>query len=239
MKKKPDDIVKVIGRVSRVGRPAGRKRRTNRAPNPNAVENDPPEMVALRETRVWELRLQFRTENQIAKELGISQPGVSKILKRVLRRHQMELGLSVQEHQIEQVHLLRAIAMEAWDAWLASKAGSKKIQKRTYVDQSEAPKLVGTGEKPKLSTALIKYGGKKFEQTVMSTEEDHGHAPYLAICIRALQDIREITGANSPQPGALKDIRSMLSELTGAPLDQIPEGPAEDIRDLPVQGSVS
>lgn len=239
MKKKSDDIAKVVGRVSRAGGPKGRKRRTNRAPNPNAVENDPPEAIAVREARCWELRLQFWTEPQIARELGISQPGVSKILKRVLRRHQMELGMSVQEHQIEQVHLLRAIARESWDAWIASKAGSKKVQRRTYEDQSTAPKVVAsTADKP-LSKALIKYGGKKFEQTVMSTEEAYGHAPYLAICIRALEDIRKITGADAPSKIKFEDARSMLAELTGTPLEQIPEGPEEDLRELPVQGSVS
>jgi hypothetical protein len=172
----------------------------------------------------------------IARELGISQPGVSKILKRVLRRHQMELAMSVQEPKVEQIALLRSIAVEAWQAWHKSKGGTKSIQKRTYLDQSTAPRVIASGGEVKLSAALIKYGGKKFEQTVMSTEEDHGHAPYLAIVIRALEDIREITGANAPTKIKFEDARSMLAELTGAPIDLIPEGPAEDLRDLPVQG---
>lgn len=192
------------------------------------IEDDPAVVLA-REEKCWEMRCNFATESQIAKELGITQPGVSKMLKRIVKARQHELTHRVIDVQLLQIRQLTAIASEAWEAWQMSKSKRASLQKKTFVDQS-TPVPPQPGQKP--SKALIRYGGRKFEETVMRTQEEYGQPAYLALCLKALGDIRSITGADAPKVLTVKDARAMLHELTGTPMEDLPEGP-EQVDQMP------
>lgn len=197
---------------------------------------DAADQVLQREERAWEMRQEFASERTIAKELGVSQPAVSKMIKRVLARHQVALSMSVVEVQNTQLRMLSLIAEETWNAWIASKSKRGSVQKRVREDKTpEPPQAAGAAASSK---ALVKYGGRKFEETVLRTQDEHGQPAYLAVCLKALADIRSITGADSPRRLTVTDARTMLSQLTGTPVEQIPLGPEdmmlETIHDQPI-----
>src|SRR5438034_1332456 len=130
-----------------------------------------PTLIKERERLAWEMRLQFYTESRIGKELGISQPAVSKILKRLNQRDASELAASVIEIQKLQLQQLAHIADESFQAWANS------IQPRPDVQ------------------GVLRRGD--------------GDPRYLVICMRALADIRKITGADAPRELTIRDTRKM------------------------------
>src|SRR5205823_4360578 len=80
-----------------------------------------PETVRHREVVAWTSRKQGRTQGQIAEELGISQPAVSKILRRVDRRTLKRLERDVKLVKVKQAERLDELYQEAMWAWNDSK----------------------------------------------------------------------------------------------------------------------
>lgn len=74
-----------------------------------------------REQRAWSLTLRGRTQDEVARELGISQPTVSKILARVEARVSADLASDAQNHRLRQSARLEYLYREAVDAWEFSK----------------------------------------------------------------------------------------------------------------------
>src|ERR1051326_4169214 len=79
------------------------------------------ETTLLREQQVWELRVKCYSQQQIAQQLGISQPAVSQILNRVrdrLAKQYLEGALLMRIDQTEQ---LLKVAQQAYADYEASK----------------------------------------------------------------------------------------------------------------------
>lgn len=132
-----------------------------------------------REQQCWQLRAEFKTQNEIATILGIDQTTVSKILRKVNTQASEALIVQASQTKLLQVAQLEYVAMEAMRAWERSKEASKKSSIKT--------KTIGKSA-----------NGRKIEDRGVSTENREGDAKYLHAAMKALSDIREILGINAP-----------------------------------------
>lgn len=80
------------------------------------------DVIETRERRVWELRMQFKTHQQIADELKLTRPAVTQILKRINARHRARHEAEVDAFKSEHVEQLSAIAEQAYGRWAAATA---------------------------------------------------------------------------------------------------------------------
>jgi DNA-binding CsgD family transcriptional regulator len=93
--------------------------------------HEPRARIRDRQARALELSLKGKTQSQIASELHVSQPAVSKMLRRAEMQH---------SHEIRNVERIRArvslrleyVCREAAEAWELSKGGkTRRRQRRT------------------------------------------------------------------------------------------------------------
>jgi predicted transcriptional regulator len=92
------------------------------------------------EMKAWELRREFWTQSRIAKELGITQQAVSRMLARVERRELARFHKRVERTKARQTAQLETIASEAFDAWLHSK--TPQVIEKTTTDDDQTSKTV-------------------------------------------------------------------------------------------------
>ena len=154
----------------------------------------PAEVYRQRERTAWTLRTERRwTQQQIADELGIKQPSVCRILKRVRVRAEAELTEEAKQQTLEQVASLEHIAKEAMLAWGASKETARTVTRT----RDEAPVLdrTGTPKKDRDGEPLLAVS----ERTVTTVRAQSGNAAYLQRVMDALEDIRDILGIEAPR----------------------------------------
>jgi predicted transcriptional regulator len=96
------------------------------------AESRPPtrEEVRQREETAWSLRQRGWSQLRIAAELGVSQPAVHKILRRVERRVLARLADSVESLKAKQSGQLEFLLDEAVQAWERSKGKTVRETKR-------------------------------------------------------------------------------------------------------------
>src|SRR4051794_27429024 len=111
----------------------------------------PRQVTAEREARAWELRQRFRTERQIAAELGVDQSTVHKMLDRVERRLAEQLKEQALPLKAEQTAQLREVAAEAFAAWERSKLDAEL--ERTVTEEVE---LVAGEEEDRVTVPAVK-----------------------------------------------------------------------------------
>lgn len=158
--------------------------------------NRPPEeLTQNREERAWLLRQQFWTEERIARDLGVTQQAVSKMLKRVRVRLAKEFKDRAEEIKAEQTTQLSHIADEAMQAWHKSRenaemtrtitreVGEKKSSTRSPFDREDDP----VGGEPVTVT-----------ETTFESKGQSGNASHLREAREALGDIRKIWGLDAP-----------------------------------------
>ena len=88
------------------------------------------EQVIENETKAWQLRCRGWVQTRIAAHLGISQPAISKILKRVELRELKKLTVSVERLKVVQSGQLDHVVEESLDAWHRSKEPRKRAASR-------------------------------------------------------------------------------------------------------------
>jgi predicted transcriptional regulator len=138
--------------------------------------NPAPEIVLDRESRAWQLRQQGWSQMRIAKELGIDQSTVSRLLQRISDRVLAELQENVERVKVEQTVQLEHLYDEALQAWERSKQDAVKITTETPPAEREGA-----------SNATV-------------TEEVKGQVgdrAYLDEARAVLADIRKIWGLDS------------------------------------------
>jgi len=86
--------------------------------------HEPRVRVRLREIQVMEEILEGRTQQQIAISLGISQPAVSKIARRVEERLLADVAFKADRQRARQTLRLEHIYGEAMRAWQDSRKDS-------------------------------------------------------------------------------------------------------------------
>lgn len=139
--------------------------------------HEPRTRLRLREAQVLEHLLEGRTQHQIAEALGISQPAVSKIVRRVEERLLADLAYRVERQRARQTLRLDHIYGQAMQAWQNSKQeGLRRRQRKTEHDS-------GTG-----STVAE-----------LISENRHGDPRFLDEARKALTDMRKLWGVDPPE----------------------------------------
>lgn len=160
---------------------------------------EPQARVRLRELQVMEHTLEGRTQHDIARELGISQPAVCKILQRIEDRLLADVAWKVERHRARQTMRLEFIYGEAVRAWKASK--QETLRKR----QRQTGAAAGAG------TTMAE----------ITSEHRHGDPRFLDEARRALQDLRTLWGIDAPERisiDATTHLASMSDEAVEAEL---------------------
>ena len=151
--------------------------------------HEPHSRVRLREVQVLELVLEGRTQYQIAQALGISQPAVSKIARRVEERLLADLAYKADRQRARQTLRLEHIYGQAMRAWQDSKQeGLRRRQRKTERDS-------GTGS----TVAELIY------------ENRHGDPRYLDEARKALTDLRKLWGVDAPERVSIDAVSQFAS----------------------------
>ena len=157
----------------------------------------PKEVTAEREKRAWELRQQCWTEERIAADLGVTQPAVSVMLRRISGRMAKQLTGQVERVKATQTAQLEHIAFEAMQAWERSKLNAEAT--RTVTEQislkGEEETLDDEGQPIRRKTAVVPAVK---ETTTFTSEGQAGDSRMLEKAINALSDIRKIWGLDAP-----------------------------------------
>jgi hypothetical protein len=126
---------------------------------------------------VLEHLLAGRTQHQIAEAVGISQPGVCKIVRRVEERLLADLAYKAERQRARQTLRLEHIYGQAMHAWEGSKQeGLRRRQRKTEHES-------GTG-----STVAE-----------LISENRHGDPRYLDEARKVLADMRKLWGIDAPE----------------------------------------
>lgn len=140
-------------------------------PNRRLQNNEQEKLV--RDARIWELRaLNAWTERQIAKEIGLSQVGVHKILERQTKEYKTIYWEKIDTEKSIQIFALKKVAQEMWDAWNKSKSPQKVVRQFGIAEDSKGVKNI-------------------------EIKDSHGDPRYMELYLKALKDIRDILGINA------------------------------------------
>jgi len=138
---------------------------------------EPRTRLRLREAQVLEHLLDGRTQHQIAEALSISQPAVSKIVRRVEERLLADLAYKAERQRARQTLRLEHIYGQAMHAWQDSKQeGLRRRQRKTEHD-----------------------GGTGSTVAELISENRHGDPRYLDEARKALTDMRKLWGIDAPE----------------------------------------
>ena len=144
----------------------------------------------VRRERVWDLRLQGKTERDIAAEIGtVSNVTIHRDLVHLIREATKHLDDKVKAERIYQLHQLHLVVKEAFEAWQESKKTGGQIVEKTL-------------------PATEKYPGGRTEKIVTQYKQT-GNPAYLSLVVTTLESIRKLFGLD-----AFKD--DWEAELTAA-----------------------
>lgn len=139
--------------------------------------------VQEREETAWKLRVEGRTQQQIADTVGLSQAAISLLLKRVGERHAEEFrdqAEAVKTRQSEQLERVFNQAMAAWERSLTDEERRTITKGRVRVmDSGMMIEIPDT-------------------ETIMRVGQS-GNPALLAQAMKALADIRSIWGLDAPK----------------------------------------
>lgn len=83
-----------------------------------------------RERQAWELSARGVNQFEIARRLGITQSGVSKLLSRVARRMLKQLNADVEAMKLERTMQLEHVLEESLEGWARSQRDAVEVSKR-------------------------------------------------------------------------------------------------------------
>ena len=153
--------------------------------------HDPRARIRTRELRAMELTALGWSQPQIARDLGISQAAVSKILKRIETRQLREWAETLERHKVKQTLRLEHLFAEAIRAWHESKADTTRRRQR----QTESD-----------------HGGASVAEIIV--ENQHGDPRYLDEARKALADHRKLWGLDAPQKVDLRASQDPYADMT-------------------------
>jgi transcriptional regulator with XRE-family HTH domain len=132
------------------------------------------------------------SQPQIARDLGISQAAVSKILKRIETRQLREWAETLGRQRVKQTLRLEHVFAEAMGGWHESKADTTRRRQRQTL------------------------GGDGAEATVaeLVVENQHGDPRYLDEARKALADQRKLWGLDAPQKVDLHATRDAYDDMS-------------------------
>jgi DNA-binding CsgD family transcriptional regulator len=164
--------------------------------------HEPRLRIQAREQRAYELSIQGKSQTEIATALEISQPAVSKLLRRVEDRLVTEMAADVRRLRVRLTAQLLHVYQEAMQAFERSKAPTNHRRQR---------KMLGAGQDGSSVAELV-------------THEGCGDPRHLEVARRAVVDLWRLAGLDTVP---LTDIASppslahMSSEELNARLRQM------------------
>jgi DNA-binding CsgD family transcriptional regulator len=137
---------------------------------------EPRARIRLRALQVLDLAVAGRSQHQIATSLGITQPAVSKILRRLEERLGADRAYQVDRQRAQQTLRLQHLYGESMAAWDRSKQDAVRRRQR----QSN--------------------GGNGHGATVAEivAENQHGDPRFLEVARKTLGDLRSVWGLDAP-----------------------------------------
>lgn len=160
--------------------------------------HEPRTRILARAQRAVSLAIQGWTQHAIARDLGVSQAAVSKILGRADARMLAELRDHVERQKVRQTQCLQHLYRESLAAWEASKGEATRRRQR------------------KTESAAGGSGGSRVAEVTIETH--HGDPRYLEESRKALGDLRALWGLNAPQRVDLRAGHVSLDHLSDAEL---------------------
>lgn len=140
--------------------------------------HEPPQRLQRREQEAVRLATEGMGQHDIARALGISQPAVSQLLRRVDERWLRENHDRVARQKAEQTRKLNHLYGEAMRSWEQSKAQrTRRRQRKTNA--------AGTGETDAVAEIIV--------------DDSHGDARYLEAARRILADLSRLWGTANAQ----------------------------------------
>ena len=136
---------------------------------------EPHRRIRLREIQVLEQMLTGRTQHQMAASLGITQAGVSKIVRRIEERLLADVAYKVERQRARQTLQLSFLYAEAMGGWRASQQDAIRRRQRQSGE-------IGTGA----------------NVAELVTENQHGDPRYLEVARKTLADLRIVWGVDAP-----------------------------------------
>jgi predicted transcriptional regulator len=137
--------------------------------------HEPQARIREREQLVVELATLGRTQEEIAHELDVSQPAVSKILRRVDDQWVRENVDRIAHHKAQQVRKLERLFREAMRAWDQSKAQrTRRRQRKTGTTDGDLGETVAE----------------------ITVDDSYGDPRYLEAARRSLNDLARVWGVH-------------------------------------------
>ena len=149
--------------------------------------HEPRHRIQAREYQAFDLSLQGKSQIEIASALGISQPAVSKLLRRIEDRHVKEMPADLRRLRVRMIARFDHVYAEAMQAFDRSKRPTHRRLQR---------KMLGVGQGESTVAELI-------------TEEGSGDPRHLEVGRRTLADLWKLTRldtvpmADAPPAGSL------------------------------------
>jgi DNA-binding transcriptional LysR family regulator len=131
----------------------------------------------MREAQAWQLMVDGRTQLDIARTIGVSQPAVSKMLRRLEERFLADQAFRIERQRARHTARLEHVYRQALEAWAASQTDTVRRRQR----KTEGGAGAGT-----LSSEIV-------------SAKQHGDPRYLEVARRALADLRAVWGVNAPE----------------------------------------
>jgi len=173
----------------------------------------PRALVVERETTAWRMACAGKSQSEIAEHLGITQPAVSQILKRVSTRVLKDLDGSVARQKVIQDVRLEHIYAESMEAWAKSKTPKKKSKRKKLTAGLSPTQLAQLPD----GVALPGRNGAPLTLREETTDEactSDGNFLFLQTALMALADKRKLWGIDAPKKVDLVDQRRPLEKLT-------------------------
>ena len=98
--------------------------------------SEPRARLVARRVQAWERSIQGASQREIAAELGVSQPAVSKMLRRMAAEILADLTEHAEVHHVRQVQRLEHVVRESLGAWERSK--QERTQRRLHATGTPA-----------------------------------------------------------------------------------------------------
>ncbi len=172
----------------------------------------PPSLVREREVRAQELVAEGKSQYVIAQTLGITQPGVSQILKRVWTRRLKIVEKDLEQRKILHSDRLDYIYGQAIAAWIESKKPRQKSRSRKTITPFLNPTELANAPDDE---PILKHHGMVREETLKEAMTSEGNPAHLLAALKADEEHRKLWGINAPKQIDLLDKRR--------PLEQLPE----------------
>lgn len=180
-----------------------------------------PTLARERELRVWDLACRGWHQRAIAIELSVSQPAVSKILRRITKRELARLDAEIGERRVLHTAFLEYARHEAMLAWESSKKAKQKSRtQKTVLPPAPIDINQLIENKPVIQDPIAAANLTVREVTTKEASKSDGDSAFLALAVKIDEQLRELWGINAPKRLDITDKRRPLEKLSDQELQQ-------------------